>query len=836
MKRSQLGVRGRNQTQSLAGKRHLLLLAGIFLITLWPSLATAQTSRLVILKLDGLPPDTVDHFVRETDPRTGKSQLPWIDHIFYDGGTRLANFYTRGISLSGPSWSMLDTGQHLQIKGNVEFDRYTLYSYDYLNLLPLFLRGAAGKQADMPGVEVLDSLGIPLMVDAYTHEESYNGFSIYLRGPRYLTLSNALQNHFKRPPKELFDEWTMGLEMGNMVNDELIKELISELRNPKVRYLDVLLQTYDHVAHHNGDRDTQLMVLKELDTVVGRIWTAIRNTPDADQTALVMVSDHGMNTDEQVYGQGFNLVKLLGSPAGGGHHVGTKRRLLMEYSIKALNPFYGLITTTSRDSYYLKGQSLDYPTALIDFDGNERAAIQLRDSDLNLLHILLQQLQRRDITPSLRQALTDAFFVTVDHRQAHWQSDLDDLKEELTALHRSIEKQDALWQQQPKKLTQEEKDLGRDDEIKRIYAQLLRWRVEEQDYSGYARVMSNLLALRRETFDPFKLRIEDVIQKDSLGEQNSIYELQNYVVGIGPNGLVLDASGALDMQRSFVRVNYFSLLQGQIVRNNVQPRVSNRPVEFVATAIPLECLPPGLGDLDRVKDSVVWVYGGEEKQALIFAREDAAGQYSLRYQPIKHLQQDPEGRISLETAAWQPGLPLEIIEDPALSIPAGKADQWLSQWHTDLEWLHAVHKTWHSNGVIGLYEALGRHVLDQGRELSGDEMLMQRFVQRQRRLIETELLVLANNHWNFDVRGFNPGGNHGSFFRTSTHSTWMMAGGSKTGIPAGSVIEEPYDSLSFTPTMLALTGKLRHDMSFAPELTRRGFRAFPGRVAWATLR
>jgi hypothetical protein len=103
-------------------------------------------------------------------------------------------------------------------------------------------------------------------------------------------------------------------------------------------------------------------------------------------------------------------------------------------------------------------------------------------------------------------------------------------------------------------------------------------------------------------------------------------------------------------------------------------------------------------------------------------------------------------------------------------------------------------------------------------------------VGRQRNLIEADLLVVANDHWNFDVRGFNPGGNHGSFFRISTHSTWMMAGGENTGIPHGLAVDEPYDSLSFVPTLLALSGKLRDDMSPVPILWAKGFRRFPGRV------
>jgi hypothetical protein len=88
---------------------------------------------------------------------------------------------------------------------------------------------------------------------------------------------------------------------------------------------------------------------------------------------------------------------------------------------------------------------------------------------------------------------------------------------------------------------------------------------------------------------------------------------------------------------------------------------------------------------------------------------------------------------------------------------------------------------------------------------------------------------LANDHWNFDVRGFKPGGNHGALFRISTHSTLMLAGGDKTTIPRAMVVEEPYDSLSFVPTVLALTGNLRDDNTPISVLWGKGFRHFPGR-------
>ena len=94
----------------------------------------------------------------------------------------------------------------------------------------------------------------------------------------------------------------------------------------------------------------------------------------------------------------------------------------------------------------------------------------------------------------------------------------------------------------------------------------------------------------------------------------------------------------------------------------------------------------------------------------------------------------------------------------------------------------------------------------------------------------TDLLILANNHWNFDVRGFNPGGNHGSFFRVSTNSTFMIAGGARTGIPRGIAVEQPYDSMSFMPTILRLMGKIDDENQPTAEMREKGFRVFPGRI------
>src|SRR5665213_822109 len=84
--------------------------------------------------------------------------------------------------------------------------------------------------------------------------------------------------------------------------------------------------------------------------------------------------------------------------------------------------------------------------------------------------------------------------------------------------------------------------------------------------------------------------------------------------------------------------------------------------------------------------------------------------------------------------------------------------------------------------------------------------LFARFNQRWRRLAEPDFLIFANDPWNFNVRNFNPGGNHGSFLHASMNSILLFAGGADTGIPRHRQVQEPYDSLSFVPTILDLMG------------------------------
>lgn len=798
------------------------------------AIAPAQNvKRVVIVKIDGLPGYYVDRFVGQQDPETGRSVLPWFEEVFYRGGTRVPNFYTRGMSLSGPSWGQLDTGQHLQIKGNVEYDRYTLQAYDYLNFFPYYLDYAFRKNADMPATEVLDQLKMPLLSDVFPYEKRYAGQQLYQRGNNWEVLASGIVKLYPGNPKDFIDEWTMGFDFRKVTINQAERDILGKLiKRPEIDYYDYYDVSFDHVSHHNNDTASRLAKLKDIDRLIGKLWVAIQASSRVDETALILVSDHGFNSEEKVYSQGFNLVKLLGTAAGGGHHVVTKRRLLLDYSIKGFYPLVPLIRTASDESYYLKGQSGDYPTALVDFDGNERSSVHLRNSDLNILHILLQQLRGDKLSPDVRVAARDAFFDILERHRAEWRETLDGLGQELDALHRRNESQQKLVAAQPKKFTPDEVSRGIDKESRRAAALAALALRAEADYRKYAATLTNLLSLRREAFDARRHRIDDLIEAGAMGEANSVYQLQNYVVGLSAGGLVLDPKKGLDLEKSFARVDYFDIFQSQKVRNNVQPALSSHPVDFVAVRVPAGSFADVLPEQANMAEDPVWLYAGPEKQALLLTRVAPDGSRSYRYLPVAFLRQDAGGKVTFQPREWADGLPLKYFEDKNLAVQPALRAFWLGGWHPEIEWLGAVHKTEYSNALIGLGEQLRRHPLfdNDTADISEDEKLIRRFRQRQRHLTEADMLILANNHWNFDVRGFNPGGNHGSFFRVSTNSTFMIAGGARTGIPRGLAVETPYDGLSFMPTVLRLMGKIDEENRPNAELEGLGFRRFPGRV------
>ncbi len=743
--------------------------------------------RVVILKLDGLNGDLLYNTMRQIDPDSGKSRLPWFSHIFAEHGTIFENFYTRGISLSAPSWSMLDTGHHTLIRGNVEYDRYTGQVYDYLNFFPFYLGYARSRAVDMPGVEVLDRAGIPLVIDAFPYAERFQSFQLFQRGVRWTTLEQVLKRRFSSKAVFSMVESAGSPSFDELFAEQTIDELTHALQQPEVLYLDFYLAQVDHAGHITNQPAALFEVLRRIDTLAGKLWSAIQASPLASETLLAVVSDHGMNNVPGIFSQTFSLPDLFASAAGGAHHVVTNRHQLSDFKLSGLNPLVHRVITPSTVSFYLQDEASRYPTAWLDIDGNERGSVHLRNCDLNKIHILLLQLVHNRLPPTVRQAAARCLRETVDRHRGAWTKTADELEEEMRALAHAIDERKKVVAAQPQNWTPEQRDAGEDKQARRRSNELQAWEREHSEYTAYVAHLRALLNLHPEAKRPFQQKIADYVPELALGDNNTVHELEHYIAGPAAVGLVLDASGKLDEERSFRYVNYFSLLAAQRVRNNPQSALSLRPIDFAAL---------------RLADATLqsyWLYASEDSQLLIHL--DNSGRISV--QPVRHLLQDADGRITWDPQPWCDGLPLHLFEDSQLQLPRG-ADRavWLSEWHTEREWFDAIHLCHYSNGLIGITEQLspvGANV--PGSPAIGPVLL--RYERRRRELVRPDFEVFAADHWNFNVRFPNPGGNHGGFFRISTHSVWMMAG---SGVPT-EIVNEPYDSLNFASTVLSLLGR-----------------------------
>ena len=227
----------------------------------------------------------------------------------------------------------------------------------------------------------------------------------------------------------------------------------------------------------------------------------------------------------------------------------TNRHPLDEFKLSGLDPFVSEVVTPSEESLYLKGQADDYPTALLDPDGNERASVYLRNSDFNALHILLREINRPGVDPAIRRDAIAEFCHVIDRHRNEWSATVRELSEELAALRRAMEQRRAEIQSQPKKWTPEQRDAGLDKAARRLAVELDSWREQEHNYSAYLRALSTLLDLEPAEFDRRHLTAADLIPKRAMGDANSVYDLENYIVGPSP-------ANPLD----FERINYPKLL------------------------------------------------------------------------------------------------------------------------------------------------------------------------------------------------------------------------------------------------------------------------------------
>ncbi len=412
---------------------------------------------------------------------------------------------------------------------------------------------------------------------------------------------------------------------------------------------------------------------------------------------------------------------------------------------------------------------------------------------MNEIHILLLQLHRMDLQPDIRQAAAATLLAVVDRHRAAWARTVLEITEEMQALEARIAERKSLLKDLPREKHADYQP-GDDKTRYRMADELQEWEREHEAYLAYVDHLQALLALQPDSQKLMQEKISLLVLEMSLGDNNTLHQLEHYIVGPSPGGLVLGPGGRLDEERSFQYVDNFAMLTAQRVRNNPQPALSSRPIDFVAARLP---------DNPYAADSALpqhgyFLFGDSDRQLLILA--DSAGRIMVK--PVKCLEQDAAGKVTWTDQPWRPGLPLQLFEDPQLRIPPKESrSAWLSEWHTEADWMNAIHLTRYSNGVIGITELLSP-VADNVPGPPGASPVILSFERRRRELVQADFHIFASDHWNFNVRFPNPGGNHGSFLRTSTHSVWMLAG---AGVPVEK-IAEPYDSLNFPSTILDLVG------------------------------
>ncbi len=834
--------------------------------------APASTIRLVILKFDGLPPDLVDRYVHVEDPRTGRSVLPWIDRLFYRDGIRFSNFFARGASLSEPSWAILDTGRHGVIKGNFEADRNTGSVNYYLDFVSYYADAARSHRVYPQAVESLDAAGIPLLSDAFRFEQRDTGIQLVRRGTKFNDFLQIGLNPFRGPVKERLGDLLVGVNFHRAYDDTTRAALLKALHDPTIRYVDFYSANVDEVIHDDNSETGVLAALREADRTIGQAYSAIVESGTENRTVFAVVSDHGLTFDlNGRYSQGVNLVSYLCRPELGANTVLAHDVPRANYTLNRsiFKPWVDTSAITVPPKSLLPKRS-DRVTCIIDYDGNERAQMQFRSPDLNRLELLVDAMRHGGLDQARRQACARAAMDIVRAQSAKWLDEAAQVRAELAATRRlaeSYERElaDVDAQVAARRSAAEVSsaplpsgpllrayggrsminatDYWTDLDQRRKELHALVWRLHS--YLDQYTEVADALALRAHSNsaeDLVNAATDKLFGPFDLGDRPTAGDLMHYPIGL--REITLDGAGNLDASASFMEINYLAGFTSLRVKNATRPDLAAAPVAFCATRIPCPsavhtAIEQGIVTPNEATsiDRAYLVYGDASSQLILFVRSD----HSILASPVASFDATAgSDHVTFQRAGWRPGLPFGLFEDPDLQTDGDRTD-WLRSFHGDRAWLSATYRTATGLGVNNLVEVLGDDYhasFDEGmaRDATEDLRLLRRLELRRRDAMQADLFVHAAPHWNFDVKDFNPGGNHGGFGHQSMKAVFWMNGGSATHAAAGPlVVTDALDGLDFAPTVFEAAG-VTEAGHFSTELERGGFRTFPGRIATEAIR
>src|SRR5262249_23863768 len=141
-------------------------------------------------------------------------------------------------------------------------------------------------------------------------------------------------------------------------------------------------------------------------------------------------------------------------------------------------PFVSEVISPSSEATYLAGESAHYPTAVLDVDGNERASISLRNTSLNIIQLLLDQLMHKRLDGRARHAALEGLFQILGRVRVSWNRSLVELNEDLKSLRAIIDAMQRVVDSQAKQKS--------DEQARRQVSRLESMRADERGYADYA--------------------------------------------------------------------------------------------------------------------------------------------------------------------------------------------------------------------------------------------------------------------------------------------------------------------------------------------------------------
>ena len=840
--------------------------------------AASGKPRLILIKADALPPDLLaalsfpereDYWrrlsyredlrqaLRFYQEQTGRSiVLPNIRHYFFQDGVYVENCFSETLTLSPVSWAVIDTGQPSVIKGTGTFSRDTCYLRYHLDGLRDTIDAIRHKESTSAALWNLDQVGVSLMPDAFDPDRVWSGLQIYRRKANRATLvemgrqwvHNDRRNIFEIVQSHLshrvtgrdyteFAQEVSGLMTARKI---LAKDLLGE---EQYDYLSPLFTLIDHQQHVDPHPQNLIHWTVKLDRLVGRIFEAVERSTRRNQTVVAIVSDHGSEIQPGKTAFSFPITEVFRTRFFGGHTVKT---LLVENAWNSVTtPVAGIDSPRVYESPHspygeASGGNKGFITCFIDNFGNGRSSVNLRNDDLNRLHLILREIKRSQPDSERWLRLISMFRETLAQAREWLEPDV--------ALYRDYHEgardmaAQLLSKAEPHARNvawRLKKELDRDSPQIATLELLLGLRFAPEE------APSGLLFQRIARSD---FKISSLIPRAFLGIPNQVYQLSHYTLDLDEN--LNWVTTTVDPKGHRVPLNYYQILTDYRVANAPVSGHFN-PHDLIVTRLPTLQAADALRAIvwddaeDRRPLNVLWVKstakdrydkGGE---ALIV--EDQNRQ--ILYLPVAGFEQASDLTISFQVSAGPDPLGLLGRDGIQVSGQTSRLD-WVRRFHSREDWLEATFRTEYSTAVCILLDITNNPTEafidspDFQRYLAhfSSPELKARYLRGLKRKYanqQPDFLVWSDELWNFNSSTRTSGGSHSGFRPIAARTAFLVWGGENTRIARGKTVSRIGTTLDVVPTLAHALGMLDKQNRIIPQpgsIPERVFSPFPGRV------